>query len=278
VIDESVPADDLATYRTLGATTGSSSSAKRVPGVHCWTSQRWHPVINALLLAAGAIWLWSSPASHQTVERLALSSPGGLRTATDWSVAVGAVLAIATLLATAWGLLKGSQRQRSIAAYLVFTALVGGWLALATGWETVYGWGQARRVLADLAAFEATAKQLDADWPTDDGTQGDFGPFMAYPKGNPTCLLMLGQAKPPGGLLLVSAVERSGGAIRFELSGAERPAWVVWQAEDAPATAFNSGLGGVYAVASQQRLAPHWRLVRYTLMRASPDAQGKQSG
>jgi hypothetical protein len=181
-------------------------------------------------------------------------------------------------MATAWSLLKGSQRQRSIAAYLVFTALVGGWLTLATGWETVYGWGQARRVLADLPAFEVTAKQLNADWPADDGTLGDFGPFMAYPKGAPTCLLMLGQAKPPGGSLLVSAVERSDGAIRFELSGAERPAWVVWQADDAPATAFTSGLGGEYAVASQQRLAPHWRLVRYTLMRASPDAQGKQSG
>lgn len=224
------------------------------------------------MLAGGAVWLWSSPTSFQTVERLTLASPGGLRTTTDGVVAAGLALAIGTLLATAWSLLKGSQRQRSIAAYLAFTALVGGWLALATGWETVYGWGQARRVQADLAAFEVIAKKLDADWPDDDGSLGDFEPFMAYPKGKPTCLLMLGQTKMPGGSLLVSAVERSDGAVRFELSAAERPAWVVWQADDAPATAFTSGLGGEYAVASQRRLAPHWRLVRYTLMRASPDA------
>lgn len=195
-------------------------------------------------------------------------------------MAVCLTLAISTLLATAWGLLKGSGRQRSIAAYLLFTTLVGGWLALATGWETVYGWGQARRAIADLPAFEATAKQLDANWPTDDGTLGDFGPFMAYPKGKPTCLLMLGQAKPPGGSLLISAVERSAGVVRFELSGAERPAWVVWQADDAPATAFTSGLGGQYAVASQRRIAPHWRLVRYTLSKepASRGAPGETSG
>ncbi|WP_145106621.1 hypothetical protein [Botrimarina mediterranea] len=227
-----------------------------------------------MLLVVGAVWLWSSPASYQTVERLALSSPGGLRTATDWWVAIGVVLAAATLLATAWGLLRGSPRQRSIAGYLTFTALVGGWLALVTGWEAVYDWGQARRVLADLPAFEAVAQRLDADWPTDDGTAEGFGPFMAYPKGRPTCLLLLGQAKPPGGSLQVSAVERSDGAVRFELSGAERPAWVVWRAEDAPAAAFASGLGGEYAVASQRRLAPHWWLVRYKLMRASPDPSG----
>jgi hypothetical protein len=240
----------------------------------------WHPALflNVLFLAAGAVWLWSFPASYKSVERLTLSTPGALSAASDWVIALCVVGAVWTLLATAWGLLRGSHRQRSIAAYLVFTALIGGWLALAMGWETVYGWGQARRVLAELAAFEVTAKQIDADWPAEDGTLADFGPFMAYPKGEPTCLLMLGQAKPPGGSLLVSAVERSSGAVRFELSGAERPAWVVWQADDAPATAFTSGLGGQYAVASQQRLAPHWRLVRYSLMRASPDTTGDPSG
>jgi len=177
--------------------------------------------------------------------------------------------AVATLLATAWGLLRGSRRQRSITAYLAFTALVGGWLALATGWESVYSWGQSRRVLADLAAFEAVAKKLGADWPTDDGSLGDFGPFMAYPKGTPTCLLMLGQAKPPGGSLLVSAVERSGSAIRFELSGAERPAWVVWRADDSPDEVFDGGLTGLgfrYVPEKQNRLAPNWRLVRYKLV------------
>jgi hypothetical protein len=262
------------------ATAGSSSSAKRVPGVHCWTSQQWHPVINALLLAVGSVWLRSSPASYQTVERLALASPGGLRTTTDGVVAVGLVLAAGTLLATAWGLLKGSQRQRSITAYLVFTALVGGWLALATGWEAVYGWGQARRVLANLPAFEEVAKELDTDWPAKDGTLGDFGPFMAYPKGKPTCLLMLGQAKPPGGSLLVSAIERSGGAVRFELSGVERPGWVVWRADDTPDEVFDGGLGFKYVPQSQNRLAPNWRLVRYTLdsQRYHVDGSGRFIG
>lgn len=277
--DEAILTDDSATDRSSGATAGSSSSGRRAPASHGWTSQQWRPalVLNALLLITGVVWLWSYPTSYRTVERLTLSTPGALSAASDWVIALCLVGAVWTLLVTAWGLLKGSGRQRSIAAYLMFTALIGGWLALATEWEAVYGWGQARRVLADLHTFEAVAEQLDANWPADDGSTGDFGPYMAYPKGKPTCLLMLGKAKPPGGSLLVSAVERSDGAIRFELSGAERPVWVVWRADDTPATAFTSGLGGEYAVASQQRLAPHWRLVRYTLMRASPDAVGDPS-
>src|SRR5690606_17660731 len=85
VTDEANLAAETATDRSPCATAGSSSSAKRVPGLHCWTSQQWRPALflNVLFLAAGAAWLWSFPASHKNVERLTLSSPGAFSITTD---------------------------------------------------------------------------------------------------------------------------------------------------------------------------------------------------
>lgn len=265
--DDASHAEDATAFAAPHAATEMPRYAGRSQDVWRGACRHWPTWVSGGLLIAAVIWLAVSPGSYHVVAELlkSLRIGGGPRTQAEWVLCAGGIFVTIALVRGAVGLVRGPSRQRSIAGYLRFTAIVCGWLALATGWEAVYGWGQLRRVTADLPAFEAMAKRLDAAWPTEDGSSGDFGPYMAYPKGAPTCLLMLGQTKLPGSSLLVSAVERSDGAIRFELSGAERTAWVVWRADDAPAETFNSGLGGNYVVAGEDRVAPHWRLVRYTL-------------
>ena len=52
-------------FAALGATASLPSSAKRVPGIHCWASQQWHPkktFIEVLLsLLQGFLKLPASP-------------------------------------------------------------------------------------------------------------------------------------------------------------------------------------------------------------------------
>ena len=92
----------------------------------------------------------------------------------------------------------------------------------------------------------------------------EVGPFLAYPKGNPTTVLPLQTITFPNTKLQFSAIERTkDGTIRFELSGKERGAWLEWRADDNAPAAFVGGLETSYNVTRQERLAPRWFLVRY---------------
>jgi hypothetical protein len=92
------------------------------------------------------------------------------------------------------------------------------------------------------------------------------GPFLAYPKGDPTTVLPLRQITFPDTALRFAAIERTrDGAIRFELAGDEAGAWLERRAVDRPPGPFKSGLDMNYNVSRTARLAPHWFLVRYYL-------------
>jgi hypothetical protein len=232
--------------------------------------------INALLLVGIVAWIYFDGRSSSAVdilqERIGRRAHGldsMTRSAQATSNAVitliaTSAVAVGTLLAILGGLFMGPRRFRSIRAWLLFTLLVGGWLGTVFAGPEIYWLGQQRRMERVIAPVEAMARQLNANWPVEDGDLPGIGPYLAYPKGAPTLVLPLKWITFPGTSLRFSAVERStDGVIRFELTGSEAGAWLEWRADDRPPKTFKSGLEMYYNVSRHQRLAPHWFLVRY---------------
>jgi hypothetical protein len=180
------------------------------------------------------------------------------------AVTVGAAIAAVTLLVMFGSLFAGTPRFRTTRFWLVFTAITCGWLGLLVGWPNLYWLGQQVRVRSELASIATLAQELNQNWPVEDGEYPNLGMYLAYPKGAPRTMLLLGDATFPNSSLSVSAIERTAdGAIRFELSGNERGAWLEWRADDTPPESFVGGLESNYQVARHERLAPQWFLVRY---------------
>lgn len=241
-------------------------AARRMANVglmFCWT-------MNAVLLVSAFVWVYRDGQSRSIIERAqnlvsfqqALETSGAAQPL--WMILVAAAVAGLTLVGMFCGLFLGAGPFRSVRMWLVFMAMTAGWLGLVVSWPEVYWSGQRQRMSAMLSPAEELARKLKANWPVEDGFMEEVGPFLAYPKGNPTTLLPLQYITFPNTAIQFSAIERSkDGAIRFELSGKEQGAWLEWRADDDPPAAFVGGLETSYNVARQQQLAPRWFLVRY---------------
>src|SRR3954451_23469949 len=94
-------------------------------------------------------------------------------------------------------LFAGSARFRTTRTWLVFMAIVCGWLGLAVSWPTVYWFGQQQRMKSALPAARSVVQALRKGWPKVDATLPDIGPFLAYPVDEPTALMPLSEAKFP---------------------------------------------------------------------------------
>src|SRR4051812_20334000 len=148
-------------------------------------------------------------------------------------VAVG-LAAIAVVLCSCAAMLAslflGQGRFRTTRTWLIFTAIVCGWLGLVVSWPTIFWFGQQRRVGAGLPAAQALVESLRGHQPKFESELPELGPFLAYPISAPTALLPLRNVTFPKTGLRFSAVERSGDdAMRFELAGAETGAWLEWR-------------------------------------------------
>src|SRR4029079_7663159 len=158
--------------------------------------------INWLLLVAGFVFVYRFGESRDVIERVrhALASGYWRTDAVDANatyllciVAIALMAAaLFTLIAGVVSLLGGGPRFRSIRMWLIFTALVAGWLGLVVSWPEIYWRGQQRRVAAVLATAESTVRDLNVHWPQEEGELPAIGAFLAYPKGHPATLMALG--------------------------------------------------------------------------------------
>jgi hypothetical protein len=236
-------------------------------------------ILNALLLIVAFVWVYADGQSRITMVRLIRKA--SFRESTSFArvvdslqsgeaiffLAFATAIVLLTLIAMFGGLFIGGSRFRTMRTWLLFTALVAGWLGFFSTWEDVYWRGQQRRIAPVLAEAEKMARYLDANWPFEDGELAGVGPFLAYPKGAPTVLLPLRWITFPDTSLRFSAVENStDGTIRFELAGDETGAWLEWRRDERVPRDFTGGLEAHYRVGRTQQLAPHWYLVRYQSM------------
>lgn len=172
--------------------------------------------------------------------------------------------ALTSGLALFAGLLLGPRQHRRLPSWFAFVAIVALWLGAWVNWPEIAWLGQQRRLRADIAGFETMATSLRANWPKADGERPLLGPFMAYPVGKPSVLLLLTTPETPSSQIAIAAIEHSpNGRLCFQLSGAETGAWLEWHPPGSEPASFVGGLLTDYRVERYEALAPEWFLVRY---------------
>jgi hypothetical protein len=232
--------------------------------------------INVGLLLAAFGWIYLYGESRGIVELMKyqigaadptagiiVRDPSRLDGGVTIGIVAGVVAGCAAVVMLA-SLFAGSARFRTTRAWLVFMAVLCGWLGLAVSWPTIYWFGQQQRLKSVLPAADAMVEALRSSWPVVDTTLPDIGPFLAYPINKPTALMPLSEAMFPKTDLRFSAVERTGDEVmRFELSGAELGAWLEWRGDGSEPRSFVGGLDTQYMVVQAARLSDKWFLVRY---------------
>ena len=124
-------------------------------------------------------------------EVVTLGWPVSQHTARLLGLALAGVLALGSTIGIFASLFLGSRAHRRVRSWLAFTVLVSAWLALAVSWRELAWQSQTVRLKWNLTGFEAVADTLRTDWPAADGERMGVGPFMAYPHGNPSMLMLL---------------------------------------------------------------------------------------
>lgn len=162
------------------------------------------------------------------------------------------------------GLFFGAHSHRRLRSWFAFTMLIAAWLTLFASWRELAWQGQALRLVGRLAGFETIADDLRKDWPTIDGERTHIGPFMAYPIGQPTMIMMLTTPEVPNTRTSFSSVEQGdGGILRFELVGDEPGVWLEWHPPGSVPQSFVGGLMNNYLLERYSPLTDRWYLVRY---------------
>ena len=239
--------------------TGPRMSDHRSPSYY-WFSQ-------VAVLVATTLWAFCDPYFEATIQALPARNAesaahcGTLRLAVVYLIITFAVL---TKLRLFWGFVGTPARFRSLKALLCITTLIGLWCALAIQLPAVAWRGKQVRLAARLAEFELIAKSLRSHWPTDDGERPELGPFMAYPFGVPSTLVLLTPPTLSTSGTSICTVERlPTGAVLFRLSGIEEGDWIEWHPEHQQPRSFTGGLGDSYVLYAKLELGQGWYLVRY---------------
>lgn len=225
---------------------------------------------SVICLVVLTVWLFSDSTFHTwDAAQAARSAPPfdllagplaarlGPRVALLWVLWLGGALATVGAFVA---LFAGARAHRRLRWWLVFVLLVALWLTLAVGWRELAWQGQRFRLWTRLGDFAPLAASLRDDWPTVDGDRAGLGAFSAYPIGRPWMLLVLSSPTNPA----VSAVERGDvGALRFELRGHDRGAWLEWHPAGSQPQSFTGGLENQYHLVRATPLGGGWYLVRY---------------
>ncbi|WP_425400502.1 hypothetical protein [Aeoliella sp.] len=228
---------------------------------------------NLALLVGVAWWIASDAASLRTLEaawRSASSSRSSvlpqLPDSTSMQLLAAGVMGTGLMMLAS--VLVGPRSFRTVRSWLLLVAVIAMWTSLGIARGDLYWLGQQHRLASELPALNQLVDHLRTDWPEDETGTEVLGPYLAYPKPNPTTLLLATNAPLAGSKLTISAVERSpAGSICLELAQEESPAWIEWRpARDDPSS-FISGLETRYEVDEFAEIAPHWFLVRYEVVR-----------
>ena len=243
----------------------------------------WLLQIGALL--ALALWATLDPVFELMVYRIKVGFQNPIDAIRDALLYVGAVrvvlllsifgVCITTLLAKTFVLLQptgnlnsDSGRSISLKAVLGIVTLFAAWCGLAVNYSSVAMQARGIRVGWEIEELEALAAPLRDNWPQVDGTMPGIGPFMAYPFGKPSTLILLEPPQIADGKLTVSTIERArSGAIRLLLgsasSGTDYGEWVEWHPQGSHPDSFIGGLDDYHALRSSVFLGAGWFLVRY---------------
>ena len=237
-------------------------------------------LINIGLLIALCVWIWNdrefmvpfyAKVPLNSIKTIGLQPPPPppemipMRHGRWLAFQVLASFATVSFLGIVLGLLVGSPQHRGLRSWLLLIALAAGWLGVATGWRDIQWtnrvWTASRRV----EAFEKVAAPLRKDWPREDGSSPEFGPFSAYPIGRPRMLSLLTMPaefdKRGWGF---SAIERSAeGGLRFSLTGEDSSAWLEWHPEGEAPASFVGGRETRYELERASPVGEGWFLVRY---------------
>lgn len=159
---------------------------------------------------------------------------------------------------------RSSKQQRSLKAALALTTLAAVWCGLVINTSSLAWYGKRIRLAWKIQALEAIVRPLRTDWPDNDGELPGIGPYMAYPFGNPSTLILLQPPSVPSSEFLISAVDRGElGTIRLQLSGVHAGDWVEWHPSASRPQSFSGGLSDRYDLKSSVSLGSGWYLVRY---------------
>jgi len=233
-------------------------------------------VTNLVLLGTALFWVSCDGRCPQTVEGLwdtvihakptAIADFAAKANFVLWGLGGVAVSTLGVLL----GLVLGPKRCRGMRAWLLAMGLVSFWCGLGSAWSMLYWEGQQFRVTRHLPQIQSLASSLRAEWPQQDGETPELGCFLAYPKHNPSTLMLLGSVDALDSTVGVAAIERTpDGAIVFELTGPEAGAWLEWRSDGSAPKSFVGGMQTCYQLKRLAPLGSQWWLVRYNLSPAT---------
>lgn len=153
---------------------------------------------------------------------------------------------------------------RSVKAWLLLTTIVAFWCSLWINADAIAWQGKRIRITTQIDALERIASPLRRSFPTEDGELPNLGPFMAYPFGRPSTLILLQSPTLNRRSIVIGAVQRTAsGAILLQLHGADGGGWVEWHPPASYPDSFVGGLGDCYQLESSFTIGRGWHLVRY---------------
>ncbi len=110
-----------------------------------------------------------------------------------------------------------------------------------------------------IRVLEPIARQLRASWPTVEGDHRSFGPFLAYPGGAPTTLLLLTARQHVASQAAFCSIERTAeGGLRFQMIEAASGTWMEWHPPGHRPCSFVSGLDERYLLIRSEVLPEGW--------------------
>ena len=230
------------------------------------------PWINSLSLATAVVWLLTADSSRIGVQGLldlcaahdTNSRVSSLRIPVVGSLGLSVIAGISGIVLLS-SLFVGPPARRTLRSWMLLSFLISGWLMLALNWTEVYWMGQGMRVSGAVSAAQAVTEQLTDNWPVDDGDHPVLRFVLAYPKRQPTTLILAGKPILLG-RLRIGAIERStdGRALRFQLTTPNDDTWLLYGAQSPSSLDFTSAaFHAQYTALRSRQLSKHWQLVRY---------------
>ncbi|EMI15284.1 putative membrane protein [Rhodopirellula maiorica SM1] len=227
-------------------------------------------IVHLSLLVTAAVWAVTDPKFETTIQ-YALSAPSVLASHVGWaraaaflSASLVAITSLAAMFAAMLLRRASNVRSRSLQSLLAMTAVVAGWCALGIHHDAIAWQGKRIRFACRVDELESIVAPLRTDWPTNDGDLSTIGPYMAYPFGRPTTLVLLHSPRLASEAVYVSAVERgSGGSIKLQLTGSDGGDWAEWHPPHSHPRSFVGGLADPHELQAVCSIGSGWYLVRY---------------
>ncbi|QDV41777.1 hypothetical protein Enr13x_16200 [Stieleria neptunia] len=214
------------------------------------------------------IWAAMDPLFPTMVQRYAWAGPaeavGWIRWGGLASLVVIAATSLAAVLMTRTQRWRVGLRQSSLRRLLAITTVIALWCGLVIHHESIAWQGKRVRFAWRIDELEAIVAPLRNQWPERDGELPATGPFMAYPFGRPTTLVLLQSPALASQHVYVSAIERcDDGAIKLQLTGTDGGDWAEWHPPHSRPISFVGGLADPHQLRTATAIGSGWYLVRY---------------